>query len=254
MNPFTVIIPARYASTRLPAKPLADIHGKPMVVRVAERALASGAQAVWIAADDERILSAANTHNISCLMTSVHHASGTDRIAEASRLLHLPDEHIIVNVQGDEPLIEPALIRQVAQELSSHPDAPMATLCHPIHDEAAFRNPNIVKVVINQQGNALYFSRAAIPWPRAGWQTDTTTALRHMGLYAYRVSFLHQFSQLPPTSIEETEALEQLRVLWHGFPIHVGISPQAAAPGVDTVADLDYARANFQPPSPYHES
>lgn len=253
MIPFTVIIPARYASTRLPAKPLADIHGKPMVVRVAERALASGAQAVWIAADDERILAAAQAHNIPCLMTSSRHTSGTDRIGEAAKLLKLADDHIVVNVQGDEPLIEPELIRQVAQELADHADSAMSTLCYPIHDETTFHNPNVVKVVMNQQGHALYFSRAAIPWPRAGWHA-APEAFRHIGLYAYRVNFLYEFSQLPPSHAEETEALEQLRALWHGFSIRVGISAQETAPGVDTAEDLDHARTHFYPPSPYHES
>ena len=253
MIPFTVIIPARYASTRLPAKPLADIHGKPMVVRVAERALASGAQAVWIAADDERILAAARTHGIPCLMTSAHHTSGTDRIGEAARLLRLADDQIVVNVQGDEPLIEPVLIHQVAQELADHADCALSTLCYPIHDEATFRNPNAVKVVMNRQGRALYFSRSAIPWPRAGWHADTI-AFRHIGLYAYRVSFLNTFGRLSPCAHEETEALEQLRALWHGFSIQVGISAHETAPGVDTADDLEYVRKLFYPPHPYHES
>ncbi len=247
---FVVIIPARYASTRLPAKPLADIHGKPMVVRVAERALESGAQAVWIAADDSRITAAADQHGMNTLLTSAHHASGTDRLAETVDKLALADDTIVVNVQGDEPLIDPQLIRDVAQQLADHGDADMATLCHPIHDEASQRNPNFVKVVMNQAGQALYFSRAPIPYPRDGWHSSTIgmaalPVYRHIGLYAYRAGFLRQYAALPASPLEQLECLEQLRVLWHGHSISVGISQLPAAPGVDTPEDLALARTQF---------
>ncbi len=245
-----VIIPARYASTRLPAKPLADIHGKPMVVRVAERAALSGATAVWIACDDSRIAAALTQHNMPHLLTAAHHQSGTDRLAEAIDQLALPDDTIVVNVQGDEPLIDPQLIRDVAQQLAADTQADMATLCHPIKDEDSLNNPNIVKVVMNRVGHALYFSRAPIPWPRDGWshtlaQTGELPIYRHIGLYAYRAGFLREFTQLAPSPLEQLESLEQLRALWHGRTIRVGISSSSAAPGVDTPEDLALARAQF---------
>ncbi len=240
---FVIVIPARHASTRLPAKPLADIHGKPMVVRVAEQAAASGASEVWIACDDARIAEAATTHDIRCLLTRDSHTSGTDRLAEAADLLGLPDDTIVVNVQGDEPLIDPALIRQVADELASHTESDMATLCHPLHSHDDLLNPNIVKVVMNAAGHAMYFSRAPIPWPRDGWlATPAASFFRHMGIYAYRAGFLRQFTRLSPAPTETIESLEQLRALWHGYTISVGISQQAAAPGVDTASDLDLVR------------
>jgi 3-deoxy-manno-octulosonate cytidylyltransferase (CMP-KDO synthetase) len=247
---FVVIIPARYASTRLPAKPLADIHGKPMVVRVAERAVLSGADSVWIVADDERITAAAHAHGHTTLLTGTHHTSGTGRLAEAVDALALNDDCIVVNVQGDEPLIDPQLIRTVAQELADHPESAVATLCHPIQDEDSFLNPNHVKVVMNQAGHALYFSRAPIPWPRDGWrhsslQSDAPPIYRHIGLYAYRASFLRQYNQLSPSPLEHIESLEQLRVLWHGYSISVAISQLPAAPGVDTPSDLELARTQF---------
>lgn len=247
---FVVIIPARYASTRLPAKPLADICGKPMIVRVAERAALSGAQQVWVAADDIRITDAAAAHGHPALLTSAQHLSGTDRLAEVVDLLSLDGQTIVVNVQGDEPLIDPKLIQLAADTLAEHPESMMATLCHPIHDEASLLNPNQVKVVMNHMGHALYFSRAPIPYPREGWSLASQMhhplpVYRHIGLYAYRAHFLRQYIQLSHSPLEHIESLEQLRVLWHGFHISVAISLHAAAPGVDTAADLEWVREHF---------
>lgn len=247
---FTVIIPARHASTRLPAKSLADIHGKPMIVRVAEQALRSEAAAVWVAADDERIMQAVTAHGIQYIATSPDHASGTDRLAEAVALLGLPDDAIVVNVQGDEPLIAPALIHTVAAELAAHPESVMATVCHPLGDYASMMNPHMVKVVLDAAGHALYFSRAPIPYARDAFAAGpilpaNLPVYRHIGLYAYRAGFLQQYSQLTPASIEQFESLEQLRVLWHGFKISVCVSPHAAAPGVDTLEDLVQVRQLF---------
>ena len=247
---FTVIIPARHASTRLPAKPLADIHGKPMVVRVAERAALSEAAAVWVAADDERIINAVNEHGIQSITTSPEHASGTDRLAEAVIQLGLADDVIVVNVQGDEPLIAPELIRAVAAELAAHPESVMATACHAIDDYAGMMNPHMVKVVMDAAGHAMYFSRAPIPYARDAFAAGTELpadlpVYRHIGLYAYRVGFLKQYANLSPAPIERFESLEQLRVLWHGFKISVSISPHPAAPGVDTAEDLAHVRNLF---------
>ncbi|NOT17257.1 MAG: 3-deoxy-manno-octulosonate cytidylyltransferase [Sulfuriferula sp.] len=247
---YTVIIPARYASTRLPAKPLADIHGKPMIVRVAERAALAAAQSIWVAADDERILHALTEHNINGILTASHHTSGTDRLAEAVMQLGLTDDAIVVNVQGDEPLIAPALIHNVAADLAAHPESVMSTVCHPIHTRTDMLNPNIVKVVIDNAGHALYFSRAPIPYPRDAFAANTELpdnlpVYRHIGLYAYRVGFLKQYAALSPAPIEQFESLEQLRVLWHGHKISVSISPHPAAPGVDTAADLARVRELF---------
>jgi 3-deoxy-manno-octulosonate cytidylyltransferase (CMP-KDO synthetase) len=247
---YTVIIPARHASTRLPAKPLADIHGKPMIVRVAERAALSQAQQVWVAADDERIMQALDEHGITGILTAPHHASGTDRLAEAVMQLGLDDDAIVVNVQGDEPLIAPELIHSVAADLAAHPESVMATVCHAIDDTASMINPNIVKVVMDKDGHALYFSRAPIPYPRdvfaAGAALPTDLPVyRHIGLYAYRVGFLKHYADLSPAPIEQFESLEQLRVLWHGYKISVSISPHPAAPGVDTAEDLTRVRELF---------
>jgi len=230
---FTVIIPARHASTRFPGKPLADLAGKPMVVRVCERAKESGALAVHVATDDERIAAAVRKHGFTVVMTRPDHASGTDRLAEAAGTLRLGDEHVVVNVQGDEPLIPPALIRDVAQRLETQRAASMATACHAIHDAASAANPNVVKVVLDAQGYALYFSRAAIPFPR-----EAATQYRHAGIYAYRVRFLKEYAALPPAPIEKAEALEQLRALWHGHRIAVVVSETDIPPGVDTPQDL----------------
>jgi 3-deoxy-manno-octulosonate cytidylyltransferase (CMP-KDO synthetase) len=248
---FTVLIPARFASTRLPGKPLLDIMGKPMVVRVAERAQASGADRVVIATDDERIRAAAAAHGIEAVLTRGKHATGTDRLAEAAIELKLDERTIAVNVQGDEPLLEPALIREVADELRAHADASIATACHPIVDPEEAFNTNVVKVVLDRAGYALYFSRATMPWARDAFaRTHAELPLglpmyRHYGLYAYRVAFLRHYPSLAPSQIERFEALEQLRALWHGHRIAVRITKGTPAPGVDTQEDLDRVRALY---------
>jgi len=251
MLSFKVVIPARFASTRLPGKPLLDIGGKPMVIRVAEQAAMSGAQQIIIATDHQPIVEAARANGFDACMTRTDHVSGTDRIAEVSLQQGWPDDTIVVNVQGDEPLIPPQLISAVAQHLHDHSDCAIATACHPIHDEAAMRNPNIVKTVLNKHGNALYFSRAPIPWPRdayaKGEPLPTEVAvLRHIGIYAYRASFLKAYGQLAPAPIEQAESLEQLRVLYHGYQIGVTITPDAPPSGVDTEQDLHTARRIFE--------
>lgn len=248
---FTVLIPARLASTRLPDKPLADIAGRPMVVRVAERARRSGAARVVVATDAAAIAQACAAHGVESVMTRPDHASGSDRLAEACELLGLPDDHTVVNVQGDEPLIDPALIDAVASLLAAHPEADMSTAAHPIEQVDDLRNPNVVKVVTDARGTALYFSRAPIPWWRDG-ATDGQAqlppqppALRHVGLYGYRVGFLRRFPSLPQAPIEQAEALEQLRALWHGHRIVVHTAAHAPGPGVDTPQDLERVRALF---------
>lgn len=245
---FTVLIPARYASTRLPAKALADINGQPMVVRVAERARTSGAQRVVVATDDPRIAAAVTAHGFDAIMTRATHATGTDRLAEAADLLALAPDEIVVNVQGDEPLLDPALMARVAHLLAERDDAAMATACHRIVDAAEGFNPNVVKVVLDARNYALYFSRATIPWARdafTGGERAIPADLplyRHYGLYAYRVSFLQMFPRLAPAPIESFEALEQLRALWHGHRIVVEIAAGTPAPGVDTEDDLARVR------------
>jgi 3-deoxy-manno-octulosonate cytidylyltransferase (CMP-KDO synthetase) len=209
-----------------------------MVVHVCERARASGAASVTVATDDRRILEAVVRAGHRALMTRTDHASGTDRIAEAAAALGLAGEAIVVNVQGDEPLIEPALICDVATVLAGSPEASMSTACHPIRDEAAFANPNVVKVVLDAKGYALYFSRSGIPFPREGG----VAANRHIGIYGYRVSFLNKYSSLPVAPLERSEALEQLRALWHGFRIAVSVGHAEAPPGVDTPQDLEAVR------------
>ena len=243
---FKVVIPARYASTRLPGKPLLDIAGKPMVVRVAEQAAKSGASDIVIATDFEKILHTAKAHSINALMTRVNHVSGTDRIAEVAQTLNWADDDIVVNVQGDEPLIDPKLIQQVATHLANSKDAVMATACHAIHDEASMINANIVKVVMDANGNALYFSRAPIPYPRDDLYKQNIQAYRHIGIYAYRVGFLKQYANLAVTELEKIESLEQLRVLHHGYKIGVTVTENAPASGVDTQEDLDYVRSVFK--------
>ena len=242
---FKVVIPARYASTRLPGKPLLDIAGKPMVIRVAEQAAKSGASEIVIATDFEKILQAADQHDFKAVMTRIDHASGTDRIAEVAQKLDWPDHEIVVNVQGDEPLIDPKLIQEVAQHLANSSDAVMATACHAIHDEAALLNPNIVKVVVDARGNALYFSRAPIPYPRDDIYKNNIQAFRHIGIYAYRVGFLKQYAALTSTELEKIESLEQLRVMHHGYKIGVTITKNAPASGVDTQEDLENVRRLF---------
>ena len=251
---YTIIIPARLASTRLPNKPLADLGGKPMVVRVAERAALSGAQRIVVATDHPDILSACLQHQVEVRMTRADHPSGTDRIAEVAEALGLPDDAVIVNVQGDEPLIDPALIDACAALIT--PAVPMATAAHPIESAADVFNPNVVKVVLDASGHALLFSRAPIPWHRdafgSGKQLSEMTALpagyqplRHIGLYAYRRDFLRQYPSLPVSPIEHIEALEQLRVLWNGFRIAVHRTDHAPHAGVDTPEDLERVRKHF---------
>ncbi len=248
---FTVLIPARYASTRLPGKPLADIGGKPMIVRVAERARRSGARRVVVATDDARIADAVRAHGVEAILTRADHPTGTDRLAEAAAALELAADETVVNVQGDEPLLDPGLMRQMAELLAAHPDAAIATACHPIGDAQEAFNPNVVKVTLDARGYALYFSRATIPWARDAFAADRSTIpaglplYRHYGLYAYRVGFLRAFPALAPAPIERFEALEQLRALWHGHRIVVAIAPGTPAPGVDTAEDLARVRALF---------
>ena len=245
---FTVLIPARLASTRLPDKPLADIAGRPMVVRVAERARASAAQRVVVAADDARIVQACQAHGVEALLTRTDHVSGSDRLAEACELLNLADDAVVVNVQGDEPLIDPALIDSVAAVLEASAGASMSTAAHPIASFDEFTNPNVVKAVLDAQGFALYFSRAPIPWWRDGFTAGGTALpepapLRHVGIYGYRAGFLRQFPRFSPAPMEQTEALEQLRAMWHGHRIAVHVSDSAPGIGVDTPDDLARVRA-----------
>lgn len=243
---FKVVIPARYASSRLPGKPLLDIAGKPMVIRVSEQARKSGAEAVVIATDFDKIVQVAQEHHVDAVMTRVDHQSGTDRIAEVAQNLNWDNNDIVVNVQGDEPLIDPALIQEVALTLAHSRDAMMATACHAIHDEASMLNPNVVKVVMDADGNAMYFSRAPIPYPRDEAHKQSLKAHRHIGIYAYRVGFLKQYAELSVTQLEQIESLEQLRVLHHGYKIAITVTDHAPATGVDTQADLDYVRSVFQ--------
>ena len=243
---FKVVIPARYASSRLPGKPLLDIAGKPMVIRVSEQARKSGAEAVVIATDFDKIVQVAQEHHVDAVMTRVDHQSGTDRIAEVAQNLNWDNDDIVVNVQGDEPLIDPALIQEVALTLAHSRDAMMATACHAIHDVASMLNPNVVKVVMDADGNAMYFSRAPIPYPRDEAHKQSLKAHRHIGIYAYRVGFLKQYAELSVTQLEQIESLEQLRVLHHGYKIAITVTDHAPATGVDTQADLDYVRSVFQ--------
>lgn len=249
---FTVLIPARLASTRLPNKPLADIHGKPMVVRVAERVAEAGASAVWVAADDPKTVAACEAHGVRALLTRQDHVSGSDRLAEACEQLGLGGDDLVVNVQGDEPLIDPALVGACAALLAERPDCAVATAAHEISDPADFVNPNVVKVVCDREARALYFSRAPLPWWRDASSAGSAAlppgqALRHIGLYAYRAGFLRRFPGLEPAPIEQLESLEQLRVLWHGERIAVYRTIQAPAAGVDTPEDLARVRALLSP-------
>lgn len=245
-NSIVVIIPARYASTRLPGKPLLDIAGKPLVQRVHDCAQASGIEQIVVATDDARIAEAVSAFGGRVCMTSGEHQSGTDRIAECIEQLRIPPETIVVNLQGDEPLMPPALIAGVATALREHPQAQMATGCHLIEDYETLQDPNVVKVVRDAQGFSLYFSRAAIPWPRDLKAGEAVRAWRHIGLYAYRAGFVARFAAWPPCPLERTELLEQLRVLWHGERIFVHETEQAPGPGVDTPADLLRLRAHFE--------
>lgn len=245
---FYVVIPARLASSRLPGKPLLDIAGKPMVVHVADKAKLSGASKIVVATDDSSIEAVVQAYGYDAVLTRQDHVSGTDRIAEVAMREAWPDDAIVVNVQGDEPLIDPALIVEVAETLASNKEAVMATACHTIHSKADFLNPNIVKVVLDKNSNALYFSRAPIPYPRDAFAADADVPqhmpiYRHIGLYAYRTKFLKQYAQIPTAAIEQYESLEQLRVLYQGYKIAVAISSRAPATGVDTEADLAYVRS-----------
>lgn len=249
---FTVLIPARLASTRLPNKPLADIAGLPMIVRVAQRVskgLGAGTRVV-VAGDSPEILQACQQHGVEAVLTRVDHPSGSDRLAEACDLLRLPDDALVVNVQGDEPLIDPALVSAVAELLRQRPEASMSTAAHPIHEVADFVNPNVVKVVLDARDLALYFSRAPIAWWRDGFAQGVKALpepapLRHIGIYGYRAGFLRLFPKLAQAPIEVTEALEQLRAMWHGHRIAVHVTPQAPGAGVDTPEDLARVRRLF---------
>jgi 3-deoxy-manno-octulosonate cytidylyltransferase (CMP-KDO synthetase) len=239
---FLVVIPARLGSTRLPRKPLADIGGKPMVVRVAERAKQSLAQSVVVATDSAEIEAACTAHRIECLLTSPDHLTGTDRLAEVAQLLKLPANALLVNVQGDEPLIPPELINQVAQTLANNPQCAIATVAVPISDRSEIDNPSVVKVVLNRAGEALYFSRASIPFVRDAQSAQKIEHLRHLGIYAYRADFLQAYAKLEPAPPEQAEALEQLRALWNGYRIAVHIASEAPPAGVDTPEDLERVR------------
>jgi 3-deoxy-manno-octulosonate cytidylyltransferase (CMP-KDO synthetase) len=246
---FTVLVPARLQSTRLPRKILADLGGVPMVVRVAQRAALSQAVRVVVAADDAEIVLACQAHRVDCVLTRADHATGSDRLAEACALLGLDGADAVVNVQGDEPLIDPSLIDACAALLVNRPDCVMSTAAHAIDDPSELANPNVVKVVVDGAGRALYFSRAPIPWWRDGYAQGISTLppgnlpLRHIGLYGYQAGFLRRFPNLPPCPLEAVESLEQLRVLWHGERISVHVSAVRPGPGVDTPEDLARVRA-----------
>lgn len=254
---FTVLIPARLASTRLPDKPLADIGGQPMVVRVAQRAAASGARRVAVATDSAAVAGVVRDAGFEAVMTRAEHATGTDRLAEAAATLGLPDDAIVVNLQGDEPMAPPSLVDRVARELHARPGCAISTAAHPIAELSDWLDPNAVKVVVDRTGRALYFSRAPIPFARdaMGGFPRTLPAslpdalaghvLRHVGIYAYRAGFLYGFPALPASPLERIESLEQLRALWHGHAIAVATLEHAPPPGVDTPADLARVRATF---------
>lgn len=247
---FQVVIPARYASTRFPGKPLADLRGWPMVRHVVERARESGADRVLVATDDRRIVESCIALGVEAVVTRSDHASGTDRLAEVVSTLELADDAIVVNVQADEPLMPPVFIRHVAEELAARPDTPVATLVTALTSITELHDPNVVKVVRSAQGQALYFSRAPIPWDRDHNGTPEPAALgswwRHLGIYAYRAGFLRGYPQLSMAPIEQLESLEQLRVLWHGLAIHAGEVSGDTGPGVDTPADLDKVAAYLE--------
>ena len=251
---FSVLIPARLASTRLPGKPLADLAGLPMVVRVAHQAEQAGAARVVVAADDARVVQACAHHGVRALLTRADHASGSDRLAEACEQLGLDGSDIVVNLQGDEPLMPPPLLARCAALLEEHPDCVMGTVAHPIAEADDYRSPHVVKVVLDARGRALLFSRSPLPlWrdaPEPGLLPRDPPALRHLGLYSYRAGFLRSFPRLPAAPLERTEALEQLRVLWHGERIAVHVAEQAPAAGVDTPEDLARVRALLGGPSP----
>ena len=249
---YTALIPARMTSTRLPKKPLADICGKPMVVRTAERALASGAQNVAVACDSEEIVRACSEHYIRAILTNPDHPTGTDRLSEAVMKLGLADDEIVVNVQGDEPLIPPEIISAAAAALDASPECAIATAAHPIADVESFLNPNVVKVVLDKNARALDFTRAPAPWPRDAFKNGPAATLpeglpayHHIGLYAYRAGFLKAFPALERAPIEAFESLEQLRALWHGYAIRVIVLKENLPAGVDTKEDLERVRKIF---------
>ncbi|HTQ99306.1 MAG TPA: 3-deoxy-manno-octulosonate cytidylyltransferase [Candidatus Acidoferrum sp.] len=239
---FIAVIPARFQSSRLPGKMLLDLAGQPMILRVAERVRQSGASAVYVATDNDQIRNVCADAGVNVCMTHPAHQSGTDRIAEVTYQLDLPDEALIVNVQGDEPLIPPAVIDQVARNLAQRPEVGICTLYADIHDGAEFRNANAVKLVTDEAGNVLYFSRAPIPWPRDGHVAGQPYGKRHIGIYGYRARVLRQFVQWPPSALEQTEKLEQLRAMEHGVRIHAERCQQTIPPGVDTAEDLEHVR------------
>ena len=249
--PFKIVIPARHASSRLPGKPLLDIAGKPMILRVLERALGAGADEVWVATDHTGIAGVVEKAGGKVIVTSAEHPSGTDRLAEVATRLGWSDDTIVVNVQGDEPLIPPQLIDDVAAALAADAEAAIATACHPLESAEEFFNPNVVKLVMDARGRALYFSRAAIPWARDAFAADRSAlpanlpAYRHIGLYAYRAGFLKRYSGLAPSPLEQWEALEQLRAMAHGYPIQVMVLDHAPPAGVDTAEDLERVRRVF---------
>ena len=249
---FTVVIPARFASARLPGKPLLDIAGKPMIQHVYERALESGAERVVIATDESKIEVAAKEFGAQVCMTGVHHRSGTERLSEVVENLGLGADEIVVNLQGDEPLMPPALVQQVAQNLNDHPLASVATLAEPIHSATELFDPNVVKVVSDEVGYALYFSRAPIPWNRDAFAKtkeelpEGSRYLRHIGLYAYRAGFINEYVGWPASELEMIESLEQLRVLWRGHKIHLAEAKAPTVAGVDTEADLKRVRSLLQ--------
>ncbi len=257
MTAFRVLIPARYASSRLPGKPLRRIAGRPMLEHVYRQAVQSGAQEAVIATDDERIRAAAEGFGARVCMTGAQHQSGTERLAEAVRLLSCRDDEVVVNLQGDEPFMPAALLRQVAAALAAHPEAPMATLCTPILYMHELFDYHLVKLVRDAAGNALYFSRAPIPWHRDEFASpgdrlpaDATPFFRHIGLYAYRAGFLQEYVSLPPSPLERAESLEQLRVLWHGRRIHAEVAEEVPGPGIDTERDLQAAEARLRGTGP----
>ncbi|WP_374243318.1 3-deoxy-manno-octulosonate cytidylyltransferase [Zoogloea sp.] len=249
--PFKIVIPARHASSRLPGKPLLDIAGKPMILRVLERAALAGADEVWVATDHEGIARVVEAAGGKLVLTAPDHPSGTDRLAEVATRLGWADDTLVVNVQGDEPLIPPQLIADAAAALAADPAAAIATACHPLESADEFFNPNVVKVVMGADGRALYFSRAPIPWARDAFAADRATlpaglpAFRHIGLYAYRAGFLKRYASLAPSPLEQWEALEQLRAMAHGFPIQVMVLDHAPPAGVDTAEDLERVRRVF---------
>lgn len=244
---FHIAIPARYASSRLPGKPLLSLAGKPMIQHVFERAVASGVGDVVIATDDERIRSAAEGFGARVCLTASTHRSGSDRLAEVAEQLGWGDDDIVVNLQGDEPLTPPAILKQVADNLATHTDASIATLCTPIRNAAQLFDPHVVKVVRDHAGYALYFSRAAIPWERDAFDVEdhpeVKACFRHIGLYAYRVGFLRRFTQMEPCTIEMLEQLEQLRAMYHGARIHVAEAVETPGHGVDTPEDARLVEA-----------